>query len=120
MGVATKFGQYVMEKRKSLNLTLKQVADKIKKENGDPLTPQYLNDIEHDRRNPPPEYIIKQIAKVLELDVDYLLGLKGDVAHDIKTMFSEKPNIGVAFRKAKKDGIDIAKILEDALEKKNK
>jgi len=44
-------------------MSQKELAGKIKKEDGLPISAQYLNDIEHDRRNPPSEFLIAQIAE---------------------------------------------------------
>ena len=40
------FGTLVAQTRKSMGLSQKQLASKSKKENGEPISPQYLNDIE--------------------------------------------------------------------------
>lgn len=71
MSVPASFGQYVSEGRKSKVMSQKELASQIKREDGEPISPQYLNDIEHDRRNPPSE-VISQIAEVLGLDPFYL------------------------------------------------
>ena len=71
MSVSVSFGQYVSESRKSKVMSQKELASQIKREDGEPISPQYLNDIEHDRRSPPSE-IISQIAEVLALDPFYL------------------------------------------------
>lgn len=40
-----------------------------------PMSPQYLNDIEHDRRSPSSAALVEQFGDVLGLDKDYLLFL---------------------------------------------
>lgn len=121
----TKFGDFIRERRVFLKLSLRQIAEKIKKEDGDVLSPQYLNDIEHNRRNPPSEYIIEQLAHILGVDKNYLLALKGELP-TVKNYISEKPEtgdvVGRLFRKAKEKGFgesDWQKLLED-IEKKQK
>jgi transcriptional regulator with XRE-family HTH domain len=47
------FGTLISEARRSKGLSQKDLAAKVKKEDGQAISPQYLNDIEHDRRNPP-------------------------------------------------------------------
>lgn len=105
-----RFGDFIREQRVSLKLSLRQVAEKIKKEDGETLSPQYLNDIEHNRRNPPSEYIIDQLASVLEIDKHYLLALKGELPKPVKNYLSEKPEtgdvVGKFFRAAKEKGFD--------------
>lgn len=66
-----RFGEYVRKARIDRRLTLKQVADKILKEDGSEISPQYLNDLEHDRRSPATT-LIKQFAQQLDLEYDYL------------------------------------------------
>ena len=65
------FGKVVSEARKSKEINQKQLAERIKREDGAPISPQYLNDIEHDRRTPSTEVIL-QLAEILALDADYL------------------------------------------------
>jgi transcriptional regulator with XRE-family HTH domain len=73
------FGHAIAEARKSKQLSQKQLAAMILKDDGTSISPQYLNDIERDRRNPPGEYLINQFAKLLEVPEEYLYFL----AHQI-------------------------------------
>src|SRR3989442_1713196 len=80
-------GQAIRDARIKAGLTQKELAAKImRKEEGreeeKPITPQYLNDIEHDRRTPP-EYILKQVAKILSLGADLLVFLAGSVPEHV-------------------------------------
>ena len=77
------FGEVIAQARKDKKLSQKQMASVIVKEEGGSISAQYLNDIEHDRRNPPSEYIIRQVAKILELDQDYLFYLAGRLPSDM-------------------------------------
>lgn len=61
----------------------KELAQQITKEDGTPISAQYLNDIERGRRNPPSEDMIIQIAEVLEESADYLQFLAGRIPNDI-------------------------------------
>ena len=64
----TTFGSYIANARKKVPLSQKQLAERIlREEDGQPISPQYLNDIEHDRRDPPGEFLIEQFAKHLKL-----------------------------------------------------
>lgn len=78
------FGQIIAEARKALGLSQKDLAAKVRKEDGEPISPQYLNDIEHDRRNPPSEFIIEQLAKHLKLLKDPLMAAAGMWPTDIR------------------------------------
>jgi transcriptional regulator with XRE-family HTH domain len=101
------YGQMISDARKKIGLSQKQLAAVIKKENGDPISPQYLNDIEHDRRNPPNEFITKQVAAKLKLDRDLLLFVSGSLPEDIRKIGLSKPETineaYTVFRKAKKE-----------------
>jgi transcriptional regulator with XRE-family HTH domain len=74
------FGSVIASARKEQKLSQKELAERILKEDGQPITPQYLNDIEHDRRSPSSDYLVRQFAKVLkhvEVSVDLLTALAG-------------------------------------------
>lgn len=80
-------GQTIRDARVKAGMTQKELAAKImRKEEGreeeKPITPQYLNDIEHDRRTPP-EYILRQAAKILNLDADTLVFLAGSIPQHV-------------------------------------
>ena len=69
------FGTVVSEARRALGLSQKELASGILKEDGEPISPQYLNDIERDRRNAPSQHLILEFARVLKLKTDYLFAL---------------------------------------------
>lgn len=50
-----------------MGFSLQYVASQVIKEDGESITHQYLSDLENDRRNPPPDHLIKQLAKVLKI-----------------------------------------------------
>ncbi|MEN4012382.1 MAG: helix-turn-helix transcriptional regulator [Bellilinea sp.] len=77
------FGHVIAEARKKAGLSQKDLASRIKKEDGNPISPQYLNDIERDRRNPPSEFILTQFANELNLPIDYLIVIAGKVPEDL-------------------------------------
>ncbi|MDX2027175.1 MAG: helix-turn-helix transcriptional regulator [Alphaproteobacteria bacterium] len=79
----TSFGSAIASARKELELSQKEVAKKIRKEDGETITPQYLNDIEHDRRSPSSDHIVKQFASVLKIPADILYWLAGRVPGDV-------------------------------------
>jgi len=83
-------GQVIREGRVTKKMTQRQLAEKIKKENGNSITPQYINDIEFDRRTPS-EIITREIAKPLDLDPDFLVLLAGAVPqHILKSGITEQ------------------------------
>lgn len=77
------FGSTISEARKALGLSQKELAARLKKEDGSPISPQYLNDIERDRRNAPSEHLVGQLARELRLQKDVLLALSGSFPTDI-------------------------------------
>lgn len=87
-------GQIIREGRIKTGTTQKELAARImRKEEGreeeKAITPQYLNDIEHDRRTPP-EYIIRQIGKILDLNADHLVFLAGSVPEHLLSGITEE------------------------------
>lgn len=85
------FGTIISEARRGLGMSQKDLAAAIKKEDGQQISAQYLNDIEHDRRNPPSELLIAQIATVLKLDKDVLCLVAGTIPQDLKKMATTQP-----------------------------
>ena len=99
------FGQIIVEARKKLEISQKELAERIKKEDGTRISAQYLNDIERDRRNPPSEFLIGQLAKELKLDQEYLILAAGSLPADLKADLEESDPKSVvqayrAFRKS--------------------
>lgn len=92
------FGAYISEARKKAGLSQKELASHINKEDGQAISPQYLNDIEHDRRNPPGEFILNQLAKELDLSLDYLRYLSGRLAPDDIKNIDEPEKVEEAFK----------------------
>jgi len=98
------FGQIIADARKKLGLSQKELAERIKKEDGESISPQYLNDIERDRRNPPSEFLVTHLAKELKLSKDYLLLAAGTVPIEVKEKLTDSDPAAVekafqAFRK---------------------
>jgi transcriptional regulator with XRE-family HTH domain len=77
------FGEVIAEARKKANLTQRQLAARIKTEEGKAISGPYLNDIEHNLRHPPRGYLLEQFAKELHLDVDLLYFLARQIPIDI-------------------------------------
>ncbi len=83
-GYMSTFGTMISGARKSLGISQKALASRIKKEDGEPISAQYLNDIEHDRRNAPSELLISQFAEELRLSKDHLCLAAGTIPADVK------------------------------------
>jgi transcriptional regulator with XRE-family HTH domain len=102
------FGQIIGTARKALGLSQKDLAAKTHKEDGEPISPQYLNDIEHDRRDPPSEFIIDQLAKNLKLSKEHLIAAAGLWPPDLRDKLAgadpkKVEEAFTAFRKVLKD-----------------
>ena len=64
------FGQVLTEARKRAGLTQKEVAERLRREDGRPVDAPYLNAVEHDRRRPPTNFLIEQLAKIVGISAD--------------------------------------------------
>jgi transcriptional regulator with XRE-family HTH domain len=71
-------------RRKELKMSQKDVAVRVKKEDGQGISVQYLNDVEHGRRKPPSDLMIRQLAKILKLPLDALYFSAARLPPDIK------------------------------------
>ena len=80
----TTFGGAIAHARKDRGLSQKELASRIKREDGVPISPQYLNDIEHDRRSPSSDRLVGQFATMLGIDLDYLYFLADRVPEDLR------------------------------------
>ena len=70
----------------------------VVKEDGSPISPQYLNDIERDRRNPPGDHLLEQLARALDMDKDYLYFLAGKFPSDVRSGSSNPKQVAEAFK----------------------
>jgi transcriptional regulator with XRE-family HTH domain len=77
------FGEVIAEARKKANLTQRQLAARIRNEEGKPISGPYLNDLEHNFRHPPRGYLLEQFARELDLDVDLLYFLARQLPADL-------------------------------------
>ncbi len=74
----------------------------VKDEEGGAISPQYLNDIEHDRRSPTSDHLIKQFAKVLDEDEGYLFVLAGKIPDDVRKQATSRDKIVTSFANFRK------------------
>ena len=101
------FGRLIRQARVAKGLSQKDLAARVLKGDGEAISPQYLNDIEHGRRLPPGLEFIKQLAQLLGLDEDGLTVAAGRLPEDIvRKMTSQDLNrageLLQAFRKRPK------------------
>ena len=102
------FGRIIADARKALGMSQKDLAARTCKEGGDAISPQYLNDIEHNRRNPPSEFIIGQLASHLGLSKEHLIAAAGLWPTDLREKLPQSDPEQIekaftAFRRALKD-----------------
>ncbi len=100
----TSFGDAIAAERKRRGWSLRQLANRVPSEKGTPVTPQYLNDIEHGRRIPA-DFVLEGLGKALDIKKDVLFHLAGKLAPDIsRTDLSAKviENAYKAFRRTLK------------------
>jgi transcriptional regulator with XRE-family HTH domain len=83
------FGQVILEARKAAGLTQKAVAERLRREDGRRVLPPWLNDLEHDRRYPPENAVIEQLAKLLHISVDVLYFYAKRVPGDVEGDFDD-------------------------------
>lgn len=92
------FGRAIVAARKAKGLSQKEVAALVmKEEDGDSISPQYLNDIEHDRRSPTSDHLIREFARVLDENEGFLFVLAGKIPDDIREKANDKAKIVTGF-----------------------
>jgi len=96
------FGKRIAEARKKLGLSLKELAQRIKKEDGQSISPQYLNDIEHDRRQPDSPQLIDQFAEVLKIAPELLYYEAGKLSGDLRHPNPDEEKVVAAYQAFRK------------------
>src|SRR5690349_7700993 len=91
------FGKLIADARKKAGLSQKDLAAKIHKEDGEAISPQYLNDLERDRRNPPSEHLLRQFASLLGLDEDIVFFQAGQYPSDLRDGTHQSERLQAAF-----------------------
>jgi transcriptional regulator with XRE-family HTH domain len=92
------FGKVIRQERLKLGLSQKELSALILKENGRPITQQYLNDLEHERRNVPPPSLIEQFAKALKLEPEFLYYLAGEIPADWVSLQRDRKRIVAGYK----------------------
>lgn len=97
------FGRAISRARKALGMSQKELAARVmKEEDGESISPQYLNDIEHDRRSPSSGHLIRQFSGILDIPEDYLFALAGRLPDDLRTGSVDRDKIVLAFANFRK------------------
>jgi hypothetical protein len=96
------------------------LADQVTKEDGTPISPQYLNDIELHHRVPTP-HVLRELARVLALDADTLLATAGAADVVVREYVAAHPEHAEAvirlFRAAQQRGFEEWERLRHVIEK---
>lgn len=92
-------GEQIRHARIAKGLPLRELARRLEK------SPSYINDIEHDRRIPSEEVLVKIAAK-LDLDIDRILAAAGRVGGEAEEYMKSNPTAGILFRKVSDAGLD--------------
>ena len=92
------FGQAIAWARKELGISQRELALRVLKQDGAPISAQYLNDIERDRRNAPGDHLLEQFARELKMDQDYLYFLAGKFPSDVRGGASSPKQVQEAFK----------------------
>lgn len=97
------FGEFVAEKRKKKDISLRKMADLLD------LSPAYWSDIEKGRRNPPNINKLKEIANLLGLsqeETDMMIDMasedRDEIPMDLPEYIKESGLARTALRKARK------------------
>jgi transcriptional regulator with XRE-family HTH domain len=118
-----RLGAVIHQARRSRKLTLRQLANQVTKDDGTPISPQYLNDIELHHRVPTP-HVLRELARVLELEYDVLLALAGAADVVVREYVASHPEHAEAiirlFRAAQQQGFEDWERLREIVEREGK
>ena len=92
------FGRVLTDARRQAGLSQRELAARIIKEDGEPISPQDLNDLERDRRNPPGRHLLKQFAMTLKLPEEYLDFVAGQLPEDLRDGSYAPEQVQAAFQ----------------------
>jgi transcriptional regulator with XRE-family HTH domain len=92
------FGRTIADARKKANLSLRELAERIKKEDESPISPQYLNDLEHDRRNIPADFMLQQFAQILDIPIEVLYYYAGEIPTELRGMQVDQEKVIDAYK----------------------
>lgn len=92
------FGSTIAQARRHAAISQKDLASRLLKEDGTPISPQYLNDLERDRRNPPSGHLLGQFARQLQIPEEFLLFLAGQLPDDLRAGSYRPEQVQAAFQ----------------------
>jgi transcriptional regulator with XRE-family HTH domain len=92
-------GDLIRKRRVKKELSLRSLAAQLE------ITPSYLSDIENDRRVPA-EDVVRQIARLLEIDFNDLMARAGKFGRDAERYLRRQPAAGQLFRRISEANLD--------------
>jgi transcriptional regulator with XRE-family HTH domain len=110
------FGQEIARLRKKKKYSIRQFAKMVLKEDGEPMSPSYLCDIEQDRRHPPALEVIRRMADLLDANFDDLMILAHRTPPDIKELVQGNKMLRKVLRRARDTGFKDWKKVEEIIE----
>jgi transcriptional regulator with XRE-family HTH domain len=121
--VTLRLGEVINRARRARKLTLRQLGEQVTKDNGTHISPQYLNDIELHHRVPTP-HVLRELARVLELDYDTVLALAGSADVVVREYLEVHPQQTEAiiklFRAAQRSGFEDWNQLREIIAQRSK
>jgi transcriptional regulator with XRE-family HTH domain len=96
------FGQ-VIRRRRELGLTQREVAERIRFEDGHAISGAYLVELEHNTRQPPRAFLIEQFASALSLKADVLYFAAGRLPADLDGRDVSNELIVLAFERFRQE-----------------
>jgi len=91
-------GETISAARKKRGYSQKELAENLMKDEGGAISAQYLNDIEHDRRQPSSESLLRRLAEVLEIPIEVLLYQVGRLPADVQGQNASPERIQAAYQ----------------------
>ena len=118
-----RLGEVIHQARQFRKVTLRQLSEQVTKDDGTPISPQYLNDIELHHRVPTP-HMLREFARVLALDAGTLLAIAGAAHVVVREYVASHPEqaqgIIRLFRAAQQHGFKDWHQLREIVERKGK
>ena len=100
-----RFGAFIRRERETKEIGLREMAKMIG------VSATYMSKVERDEFPPPAEDKVRAIAKIIECDVDELLGRAGRVSSDITDIIKRHPREVAALLRTTK-GFSAEKIVK--------
>lgn len=97
------FGQVIRRRRRELGLTQREVAERIRFEDGHAISGAYLVELEHNTRRPPRAFLIEQFASALSLKADVLYFAAGRLPADLDGRDVSNELIVLAFERFRQE-----------------